>query len=347
MSTMLIIIIVLIVEYFYDDIKKFRQNEIILKSYHSFQNSLGKSDYVVNKIHLIFVAFVLLIGMIILTISSYISVLLHFVLSLFMLSYTLRTNQYNKDIEELKIKSQIASTEKTNISNEENSDIQEKNTLGKLVITEDAPELTVNESQSDQTEKNTEQKSNEEILSLSAEEQLQFALDQMMKKKYNNSKNVLEEIIINFPDNQLAGSAHFWLGKIYLFESNLLNAPELIESKLLNREELIVETFSFLKFSKVLLILFGIICIIFLCTTYDSTSYILSSASMKSTNIESTGSLRIIFAVLLVVQPTLLLFLGGVDSFKWIMVIFSVPLLLVYILLILFIVKNVHTIKKS
>ena len=134
---------------------------------------------------------------------------------------------------------------------------------------------------------------------------------------------------------------------IYLFESNLLNAPELIESKLLNREELIVETFSFLKFSKVLLILFGIICIIFLCTTYDSTSYILSSASMKSTNIESTGSLRIIFAVLLVVQPTLLLFLGGVDSFKWIMVIFSIPLLLVYILLILFILKNVHTIKKS
>ena len=54
--------------------------------------------------HLIFVIVVLLIGMIILTISSYISVLLHFVLSLFMLSYALRTNQYNKDIEELKIK---------------------------------------------------------------------------------------------------------------------------------------------------------------------------------------------------------------------------------------------------
>ena len=52
---MLIIIIVLIFEYFYDDIKKFRQNEIILKSYHSFQKSLGKSDYVINKIHFLFV----------------------------------------------------------------------------------------------------------------------------------------------------------------------------------------------------------------------------------------------------------------------------------------------------
>ena len=104
MSTMLIIIIVLIFEYFYDDIKKFRRDEIILKPYYEFKKLLGKSDYVVNRIHLIYVAFILLIGMIILTISSYISSLLYFVISLFMLSYALRTNQYNKDIEEIKIK---------------------------------------------------------------------------------------------------------------------------------------------------------------------------------------------------------------------------------------------------
>ena len=104
MSTMFIIIIVLIFEYFYDDIKEFRKDEIILKSYNSFHKSLGKNDYMTKRIYLIFVAFVLLIGMMILTISSYISSLLYFVISLLMLSYALRTNQYNKDIEELKIK---------------------------------------------------------------------------------------------------------------------------------------------------------------------------------------------------------------------------------------------------
>mgnify|MGYP001319295214 CR=1 FL=1 len=104
MSTMFIIIIVLIFEYFYDDIKEFRKDEIILKSYNSFHKSLGKNDYMTKRIYLIFVAFVLLIGMIFLTISSYISSLLYFVISLLMLSYALRTNQYNKDIEELKIK---------------------------------------------------------------------------------------------------------------------------------------------------------------------------------------------------------------------------------------------------
>ena len=104
MSTILIIIIVLIFEYFYDDIKKFRQDEIILKSFHFFQKIIGKNDYLINKIHLSFTILVLLVGMIILTVSSYISSLLYFIISLIILLYTLRTNQYNKDIEELKIK---------------------------------------------------------------------------------------------------------------------------------------------------------------------------------------------------------------------------------------------------
>lgn len=134
---------------------------------------------------------------------------------------------------------------------------------------------------------------------------------------------------------------------IYLFESALLNSPSLLAENILTREQVIIQTLSTLSYSNYLLIGFGVICIIFLCTTYDSTSYILASASMKSSNIESSGNLRLIFALLLVIQPTLLMFMGGVDSFKWIMVIFSVPLLFIYLLLIISIIKNVYTIKKS
>jgi choline-glycine betaine transporter len=72
----------------------------------------------------------------------------------------------------------------------------------------------------------------------------------------------------------------------------------------------------------------------------------LASASMRSSNIESSGNLRLIFAILLVVQPALLMFIGGVDSFKWIMVIFSVPLLFIYLLMMISIIKNVYSIKK-
>ena len=134
---------------------------------------------------------------------------------------------------------------------------------------------------------------------------------------------------------------------IYLFESGILNAPALLEEGLLNREQIIIRTLSTLSYSNYLLIGFGIICIIFLCTTYDSTSYILASASMRGSNIESSGNLRLIFAILLVIQPTLLMFFGGVDSFKWIMVIFSVPLLIIYLMLMISVIKNIIAIKKE
>ena len=132
---------------------------------------------------------------------------------------------------------------------------------------------------------------------------------------------------------------------IYLFEAEVLNSPSYLKEGLLAHELVIPQTLSTLSYSKYLLIGFGVICIIFLCTTYDSTSYILASASMKSSNIESSGNLRLIFAILLVIQPTLLMFLGGVDSFKWIMVIFSVPLLIVYLLLIISVIKNITQLK--
>ncbi|MDB4848290.1 BCCT family transporter [Gammaproteobacteria bacterium] len=134
---------------------------------------------------------------------------------------------------------------------------------------------------------------------------------------------------------------------ISLFEENIINAPLAIEEKLLSREDLVVNTIASLDFGYFLLIAFALILIIFLCTTYDSASYVLASASMNKSNISSSKSLRLLFALILVVQPTLLMYLNGVDSFKWIMVIFSIPLLFINLLLLFSIIKNVHSAKKS
>ena len=132
---------------------------------------------------------------------------------------------------------------------------------------------------------------------------------------------------------------------ISIFETGAINGPNIIENNLMTRERLIVKTISSLNFSYILLLAFSLILIIFLCTTYDSASYVLASASMKNSNMKSSKSLRILFAILLVIQPTLLMYLNGVDSFKWIMVIFSIPLLFIYLLLIYSILKNVYSIK--
>jgi len=116
---------------------------------------------------------------------------------------------------------------KENIENnkattDEDLEIEEKNTLGKIVISDDNTKNVKGPS-----ELNVEKEKNsllQEVSNLKPEEQMQYALDQMMKKNYNDSKNILDHFIENFPENQLSGSAHFWLGKIYLFETNYRKA---------------------------------------------------------------------------------------------------------------------------
>lgn len=133
----------------------------------------------------------------------------------------------------------------------------------------------------------------------------------------------------------------------YLYESNLLNSPEILKEGLMKPEILIIESIVLLPYGEYFLMLFGVILIIFLCTTYDSASYILASASMNKSKYEPSRFLRVIFAITLVVQPGLIMFMGGTESFKWILVIFSIPLLIVNLFLILSIFKNAYSIRKT
>ena len=101
--------------------------------------------------------------------------------------------------------------------------IKQENTLGSIVISDKTnSSIDKNVTQlEDETEIDDQDK---ELSKLTPEEQMQFALDQMMKKNYDKSKKILEDFIIHHNENQLSGSAHFWLGKIYLFETNYRKA---------------------------------------------------------------------------------------------------------------------------
>ena len=115
--------------------------------------------------------------------------------------------------------------ENSKVKSEDDLEIKEENTLGKLVIS-DGNDTEYN-NENDPSDLNVETKKSsllQEVSTLNPEEQMQYALDQMMKKNYDGSKNILNQFIENFPENQLSGSAHFWLGKIYLFEKNFRKA---------------------------------------------------------------------------------------------------------------------------
>ena len=130
-------------------------------------------------------------------------------------------NDMNLNLNEIKNKIEIQNIESSGKEKSTTLVEEEENTLGKLVISENTNEISNNE-EITLEEKMTNQ--DKELNNLTPEEQLQAALDQMMKKNYDKSKISLERFIENFPENQLSGSAHFWLGKIYLFESNYRKA---------------------------------------------------------------------------------------------------------------------------
>ena len=125
-------------------------------------------------------------------------------------------------IEKINIEPRKVNIENNKAKTEEDLEIEEKNTLGKIVISDD--NIKNVKKPSDLNVEKEKKSLLKEVSNLKPEEQMQYALDQMMKKNYNESKNILDQFIENFPENQLSGSAHFWLGKIYLFETNYRKA---------------------------------------------------------------------------------------------------------------------------
>jgi choline-glycine betaine transporter len=68
---------------------------------------------------------------------------------------------------------------------------------------------------------------------------------------------------------------------------------------------------------------------------------------MKNFKDTPSKNLRVFFAVILMIQPALIMFLGGKDAFMWLLVIISVPLMFIYIFLIISIFKNAIKLRKS
>jgi membrane protein required for beta-lactamase induction len=104
MFALSIIILTLTIEYFYDDIKKFRDNSIIINIFTLYQDKFSNFSFIKKNTHLAFLILFLLISMIIMTFVNSISSVIFFIVSILIVLYCLRTNQYNRDIEELKIK---------------------------------------------------------------------------------------------------------------------------------------------------------------------------------------------------------------------------------------------------
>jgi len=112
-----------------------------------------------------------------------------------------------------------------NIPNENNNNLETEvienndNTLGSLKI---SSEQDSNIEQTNEVTKNSNLNQTDVILS--PEEHFQAAFDNIRNKNWDEAKNLFTKFIKNNPENQLSGSAHYWLGELYILDKKYRDA---------------------------------------------------------------------------------------------------------------------------
>ncbi len=117
----------------------------------------------------------------------------------------------------LESKKNIQLDEKNNVTTKKVS--KEKNTLGSLKISSQEDKDSENNNQSSEA-----LKEETSLVKLSPEEQFQIAFDNIRNKNWDEAKNLFIKFLDNNSDNQLSGSAHYWLGELYLLENKFRDA---------------------------------------------------------------------------------------------------------------------------
>ena len=96
-----------------------------------------------------------------------------------------------------------------------NSEIKEENTLGSLVINSEDLSKSENTTQSQKIDLSDE---NENLPNLSPEDQFQLAFDLLRNQRFEEAKTSFLVFIEKNKENSLSGTAHYWLGEIYLLK---------------------------------------------------------------------------------------------------------------------------------
>jgi len=158
----------------------------------------------------------------------------------------------------------------------------------------------------------------------------------MFITKISRGRTIRELVICSVGYGTLGCAAFFVVFggyALYLEQNELVPVLQILNDS--NAPSAIVAVFDALPGGFVVLSLFGILCLVFAATSYDSASYTLASAATQSLPADAhpVAWHRMFWAFFLGILPITLIYLGGLTSLQSAMVIISVPLLLVLIIL--------------
>ena len=135
------------------------------------------------------------------------------------------TKLLNKDNNENLVKENniIVSSEESNntLLDEENN----RNIFGTLIInSKDLTNISEKEVLVSKNQDENQDTALQNIIELKPEEEFQKALDMIRNQQYLEAKKAFKNFISKYQDDELSGSAHYWLGEIYLLKKEYRDA---------------------------------------------------------------------------------------------------------------------------
>ena len=121
----------------------------------------------------------------------------------------------DKNVKNIKIDSPADSDTSSLDIDEQIENSVNENSLGSLKISQGNENEIKNEGSEEV--QNTIEK-------LSPEDQFQLAFDHIRNKKWEDAKKSFKKFIEDNPGNQISGSAHYWLGELYILEKKYRDA---------------------------------------------------------------------------------------------------------------------------
>jgi len=164
--------------------------------------------------------------------------------------------------------------------------------------------------------------------------------------KISRGRTIKELIVCSLGYGSLGCAAFFLiLGNYALFleQTGQVAVLDIVNSAA-GAPHAIVAVLAQLPGGSIALVLFGLLCLIFAATSYDSASYTLASAATRDlpANAHPPAWHRMFWAFFLGILPITLIYLGGLRSLQSAMVIVSVPLLVVLIILTVALMKGLR-----